>query len=111
ARHWLDIAGYADSEGGSPADPVRATAWKYRDYVIRSFNADKPFDKFIREQLAGDELVKPPYPNLSPDDLDKLVATGFLRMAPDPSGVPGLAQKIARNQVVTDTAQIVPSAV
>src|SRR5205807_575302 len=54
-RHWLDVAGYADSEGGSPEDPVRTTAWKYRDYVIRAFNADKPFDQFIREQLAGDE--------------------------------------------------------
>jgi hypothetical protein len=58
-RHWLDVAGYADSEGGSPEDPLRSNAWKYRDYVIRSFNADKPFDRFIREQIAGDELVKP----------------------------------------------------
>lgn len=109
-RHWLDVAGYADSEGGAPQDPVRATAWKYRDYVIRSFNADKPFDQFIREQIAGDEMVKPPYPNLSPDDLDKLVATGFLRMAPDPSGVPGIDQKLARNQTITDTVKIVSSA-
>ena len=109
-RHWLDVAGYADSEGGSPEDPVRATAWKYRDYVIRSFNADKPFDQFIREQLSGDEMVKPPYPALSPDDLDKLVATGFLRMAPDPSGVPGINQKLARNQTITDTVKIVSSA-
>ena len=110
ARHWLDVAGYADSEGGSVEDPVRPTAWKYRDYAIRSFNADKPFDQFIREQLAGDELVKPPYPNLSPADLDKLVATGFLRMAPDPSGVPGVDQKLARNQTITDTVKIVSSA-
>ena len=109
-RHWLDVAGYADSEGGSPEDPVRATAWKYRDYVIRSFNSDKPFDQFIREQLAGDELVKPPYPNLSPEDLDKLTATGFLRMAPDASGVAGIDPKIARNQVVNDTVKIVSSA-
>src|SRR5439155_11890800 len=65
-RHWLDVAGYADSEGGLPADPVRADAWKYRDYVIRSFNADEPFDQFVREQMAGDEKVKPPYSNLSP---------------------------------------------
>ena len=110
ARHWLDVAGYADSEGGSVEDPVRPTAWKYRDYVIRSFNADKPFDQFIREQLAGDELVKPPYPNLTPTDLDKLVATGFLRMAPDPSGVPGVDQKLARNQTIADTVKIVSSA-
>jgi hypothetical protein len=110
ARHWLDVAGYADSEGGSPADPVRPTAWKYRDYVIRSFNADKPFDQFIREQLAGDEMVRPPYPNLSPEDLDNLTATGFLRLAPDPSGVPGIDQKLVRNQTITDTVKIVSSA-
>src|ERR1043166_8905399 len=58
ARHWLDVAGYADSDGYSDADPPRGYAYKYRDYVIRSFNADKPFDRFITEQLAGDELVE-----------------------------------------------------
>jgi mono/diheme cytochrome c family protein len=109
-RHWLDVAGYADSEGGLPADPLRADAWKYRDYVIRAFNADKPFDQFIREQLAGDEMVRPPYANLPPGDLDKVVATGFLRMAPDPTGTGGVDQKLARKQVVTDTVKIVSSA-
>jgi hypothetical protein len=109
-RHWLDVAGYADSEGGSPADAVRADAWKYRDYVIRSFNADKPFDQFVREQLAGDELAKPPYPNLPADELDKLIATGFLRMAPDGTAAGGADAKAARNQVVTDTVKIVSSA-
>ena len=87
-RHWLDVAGYADSEGASPQDPERTNAWKYRDYVIRSLNADKPFDRFIKEQLAGDELVKPPYAELKADELDALIATGFLRMAPDGSGAP-----------------------
>ena len=57
-RHWLDVAGYADSDGYSDADPPRAYAYKFRDYVIRSFNADKPFDRFIAEQLAGDELAR-----------------------------------------------------
>jgi hypothetical protein len=109
-RHWLDVAGYADSEGGAPEDPVRPNAWKYRDYVIRAFNADKPFDQFIREQVAGDEMVKPPYANLAPEDLDKLIATGFLRMAPDPTGVAGVDPKLARKQVVTDTVKIVSSA-
>jgi len=109
-RHWLDIAGYADSEGGSPDDPVRATAWKYRDYVIRAFNADKPFDRFVREQLAGDELVRPPYAALAPADLDALVATGFLRMAPDGTGAAGADQKLARNAVLTDTVKITASA-
>ncbi len=109
-RHWLDVAGYADSEGYDQADPVRETAWKYRDYVVRSFNADKPFDRFVTEQLAGDELVKRPYADLSADDRDRLTATGFLRMAPDGTGNPGVDQKAARNAVVNDTVRIVSSA-
>jgi hypothetical protein len=109
-RHWLDVAGYADSEGASPQDPERTNAWKYRDYVIRSFNTDKPFDRFIKEQLAGDELVSPPYAELKGDDLDALIATGFLRMAPDGTGAPGADQKLARNAVLTDTVKIVSSA-
>src|SRR5476651_2191291 len=56
-RHWLDVAGYSDSDGYSDLDPARPWAYKYRDYVIRSINSDKPFDEFIREQLAGDEMV------------------------------------------------------
>jgi hypothetical protein len=106
-RHWLDVAGYADSEGYTAADTVRPWAYKYRDYVIRAFNADKPFDEFIREQLAGDEMVRPPYQNLAPADLDKLVATGFLRMAPDGTGSGGIDHDVARNQVVADTLKIV----
>lgn len=106
-RHWLDVAGYADSEGYSPEDPVRNNAWKYRDYVIRAFNDDKPFNQFIIEQLAGDELVKPPYTNLKPEDIEKLTATGFLRMAPDGTATPGVNSKEARNQVVGDTIKII----
>ncbi len=109
ARHWLDVAGYADSNGGSDADSVREWAWRYRDYVIRSFNSDKPFDTFITEQLAGDELVSPPFGALAGDDLDKLIATGFLRMAPDPTGDNPPDADLARNQVVSDTLQIVSS--
>ncbi|MEI6358260.1 MAG: DUF1549 domain-containing protein, partial [Verrucomicrobiota bacterium] len=55
-RHWLDVAGYADSDGYSDADPPRAHAHKYRDYVIRAFNEDKPFDRFVQEQIAADQL-------------------------------------------------------
>jgi hypothetical protein len=109
ARHWLDVAGYADSNGGSDADSVRDWAWRYRDYVIRSLNADKPFDVFLTEQLAGDELVSPPFGQLTGDDLDKLVATGFLRLAPDPTGDGPPDAELARNQVVADTLQIVSS--
>jgi mono/diheme cytochrome c family protein len=109
-RHWLDVAGYADSHGYTGSDPVRRYAWKYRDQVIRSFNSDKPFDRFIVEQLAGDELVRPPYANLPAKDLDKLIATGFLRTAPDGTATPGTDRKAASNQVVADTLQIVSTA-
>lgn len=73
ARHWLDVVRYADSAGFSN-DFVRPNAWRYRDYVIRAFNSDMPYDRFVREQLAGDEL-----PNPTPD---QLIAVGFLRMGP-----------------------------
>ncbi len=109
-RHWLDVAGYADSDGYTNEDRVRPYAYKYRDYVIRSFNADKPFDQFVVEQLAGDELVPMPRQNLGPDDVDKLVATGFLRMAPDGTGSAGVDRDAARNQVVAETIKIVSSA-
>ncbi|MGH7172715.1 MAG: PSD1 and planctomycete cytochrome C domain-containing protein [Gemmataceae bacterium] len=106
-RHWLDVAGYADSEGYTPTDRERPYAYKYRDYVIRSLNADKSFDQFIREQVAGDEMLRPPYRDLSADDLDKLIATGFLRTAPDGTDSRGVEATTARNQVVADTLKIV----
>src|SRR5262249_19368098 len=78
-RHWLDVAGYADSDGYSDADPPRAYSYKYRDYVIGSFNADKPFDQFITEQLAGDELAHStqtsPQDALDPQKRELLIAT------------------------------------
>ena len=108
-RHWLDVAGYADSEGYTNKDPVRKWAWKYRDYVIKSLNADKPFDQFVVEQLAGDELVEPPYTDLSPEEAEKLVATGFLRMAPDGTGSGPNDPALARNDVLAETVKIVSS--
>ncbi len=73
--------------------------------MIRSFNADKPLDQFLQEQLAGDEMVRPPYQDLSAADLDKLAATGFLRMVPDGTGQENTPA--VRNQVIADTLQVV----
>ncbi len=106
-RHWLDVAGYADSDGYTDEDPVRAWSFKYRDYVLRAFNNDKPFDEFLLEQLAGDELVPLPHANLSVENLDKLVATGFLRMAPDGTASGAVDQNIARNAVMAETIKTV----
>ena len=105
-RHWLDIAGYADSEGYNNSDTQRKYAYRYRDYVIRSFNADKPFDSFITEQLAGDELVQPPYTNLDQGKIEKLVATGFLRMGADGTSGGNDNADVARNQVIADAIKI-----
>ena len=84
-RHWLDAVGYADSFGGKlEADHMRPYAWRYRDYVIRAFNSDKPYDRFLLEQLAGDELVDyESAEEISTEIYENLVATGFMRMAPD----------------------------
>jgi mono/diheme cytochrome c family protein len=83
-RHWLDLAGYADSEGKREQDLPRKAAYRYRDYVIRALNADKPYDRFVLEQLAGDELADYEHAAEITDEIyDNLVATGFLRMAPD----------------------------
>ncbi len=109
-QHWLDVAGYADSEGYTEDDPVRPHAYHYRDYVIRAMNADKPFDQFIVEQLAGDELLTPPFDNLTASQAEKLIATGFLRMAPDGTGISGVDQDIARNDVMAKTIEIVSTA-
>jgi cytochrome c553 len=73
ARHWLDVARYADS-WGHIHDDDNPDAWRYRDYVIRAFNEDKPYDVFIREQLAGDELAEVTN--------DSRIATGFHRIGP-----------------------------
>ncbi|NLT71651.1 MAG: DUF1549 domain-containing protein [Verrucomicrobiaceae bacterium] len=114
ARHWLDVAGYADSNGYAEADSVRPHAWRYRDYVIRSFNEDKPWDVFLREQLAGDEMAGATHADyqeavLDPERLDQLTATAFLRMAPDGTGDRIDDQNLARNQVIAEQLKIVSS--
>ncbi|MFO0889084.1 MAG: PSD1 and planctomycete cytochrome C domain-containing protein [Isosphaeraceae bacterium] len=110
ARHWLDAAGYADSDGNGNDDTERPYLYKYRDYVVRSFNADKPLDRFLVEQLAGDELVPPPWNNLAPAQAELLAATGFLRTAADPTSTGGGDEALGSNQVVADTLKIVGSA-
>ncbi|MBY0507160.1 MAG: PSD1 and planctomycete cytochrome C domain-containing protein [Bryobacteraceae bacterium] len=74
ARHWLDLVRYADS-AGYEFDRDRPTAWRFRDYVVNSLNADKPYDQFIREQLAGDESANP--------GPEQFIATGYLRHGPE----------------------------
>ena len=106
-RHWLDAAGYSDSHGDGTKDTERQFAWRYRDYVIRALNADKPLDRFVTEQLAGDELLPRPWANLTPEQVDLLAATGFLRTAPDGTASGGTPADI--EQVVTDTLKIVTS--
>jgi hypothetical protein len=109
-RHWLDVAGFAESDGDGTADTVRPFAWHYRDYVIRALNADKPFDRFLLEQLAGDELVPVPWNNMTPEQIDTLAATGFLRTVID--GTQGTSdEQAAANQVVADTIKVIGSAV
>ena len=113
-RHWLDVAGYADSDGYTEKDVERKHAWRYRDYVVEAFNDDKPFDQFVREQLAGDEIVAEEKLHVDVADeklrkrhRDLLVATGFLRMAPD--GTMAKNDLAARNQCIADTIKIVSS--
>ena len=110
ARHWMDVAGYADSEGYDGTDVLRKTTYHYRDYLIRSLNSNKPWNQLIQEQLAGDEMVRPPYEKLPNQELDKLIATGFLRLAPDGSSGKDVDLKVSSNQTVADTIQIVSGA-
>ena len=97
AQHWLDVTRYADSSGFSN-DYERGNAWRYRDYVVRAFNRDKPYDQFVREQIAGDEI--------DPNDAEGIIATGFLRMGPwELTGME--VEKIARQRFLDDVVNSV----
>ena len=112
ARHWLDAAGYADSEGVLAADVIRENAWRYRDYVIHSLNSDKPYDQFVREQLAGDEISEYyKYDVLPRQAVESLAATGYLRTAVDATREDFLPKDFAEYHWRTffDTEQIVAS--
>ena len=100
-QHWLDVVRYAETEGFE-YDRYRPGAWRFRDYVINAFNADKPYDQFVAEQLAGDELA--------PDDGQFLVAAGFHRLGPvrRNQGNPEVA--FSRNEVLTERTDIIGTA-
>jgi len=134
ARHWLDVTRYADSSGFAN-DYERGNAWRYRDYVVRSFNADKPYDQFIKEQIAGDEMQESdagtparegnattpahegsagtparnsviPAATPAPSNPELLIATGFLRMGPwELTGME--VAKIARQRFLDDVTNSV----
>ncbi|MCA9062164.1 MAG: PSD1 domain-containing protein [Planctomycetaceae bacterium] len=112
-QHWLDVARYADSSGFAN-DYERGNAWRYRDYVVRSFNSDKRFDQFIVEQIAGDEIVElraaeklhdhDLFAGTSDDEL--IIATGFLRMGPwELTGME--VEKVARQRFLDDVTDSV----
>jgi hypothetical protein len=110
-RHWLDVVGYADTVGYD-IDPngliLSEGKWRYRDYVIRSFNADKPYDRFLTEQLAGDELVDWRHaPRFTDEIREKLIATGYLRTANDNSHEPESNIPLIYYGVLHDTVEMV----
>src|SRR5262249_8331116 len=111
-RRWLDVAGYADSEGKREQDLYRPHAWRYRDYVVRSFADDKPYDRFLLEQIAGDELADyEGAQRITQEMYDNLVATGFLRMAPDATWANITGFVPDRIDVVSDEIDVLGSAV
>jgi hypothetical protein len=97
-QHWLDVVRYAESEGFE-YDRHRPGAWRFRDYVIRSFNSDKPYDRFVLEQIAGDEL---------PDrDEEVLIGAGFHRLGPVRRNAGNSDVAFSRNEVLTDRTDAV----
>ena len=105
ASHWLDVVGYAESDGNVLNDQPRPHAWHYRDYVINSLNGDKPYDQFLLEQLAGDELIKGTPDGNNLRHVELMSATGLLRMAPDVTQTDNTLMD--RNQAVADVLNVV----
>ncbi len=100
-QHWLDVVRFAETDGFE-YDTHRNDAWRYRDYVIRAFNADKPYDRFVTEQLAGDEL------DAKNDEL--LIASGFNRLGPLRKNAGNQEVASSRNEVLTEMTNVVGSA-
>ena len=90
-RTWLDVVRFAET-AGFKEDPIRPHAYTYRDYVIRAFNDDLPFDRFIADQIAGDELY--------PENAESQAATGYCRMWPDESNASNI--QLARQTALDD---------
>ncbi len=95
ALKWLDVVRYADTNGFE-LDADRTHAWRYRDYVIDSFNSDKPYDRFIKEQIAGDEIF--------PDNKEALIATGYLRAGQEHLVAGNIDPEVSREEVLTEIA-------
>lgn len=108
ARQWLDVVRYSDSNGFD-WDEFRKSAWRFRDYAIRSFNDDKPFNQFIIEQLAGDELLEGEPRDSKEQEL--LIATGYLRLGPQDNSAPLFnEQPRARAELMADLVETTGSA-
>ncbi|MEE3371536.1 MAG: PSD1 and planctomycete cytochrome C domain-containing protein [Planctomycetota bacterium] len=114
-RHWLDVAGYVDvygSDENAPQVRVPPGGWRYRDYVVDSFNRDKPYDEFLIEQLAGDELSNwRQAAAFTPRMVEQLVATGFLRTAIDDTDQDVLNIRSNRFAVIFDQMEILGTSV
>ncbi len=100
-RHWLDVVRFAESDGYE-YDTHRPDAYRYRDYVVQSFNADKPYDQFVKEQLAGDEM--------DPSNETYMVASGFNRLGPLRKNAGNQNVASSRNEVLTEMTNIVGAA-
>lgn len=108
ARLWLDVVRYSDSNGFD-WDEFRPRAWRFRDYLIRSFNTDKPFDRLVREQLAGDELVAGAPKNEA--EQESLLGTGYLRLGPHDNAAPLFnEQDRSRAELMADLVETTGSA-
>jgi len=101
-KHWLDVVRFAETDGYE-YDTHRGDAWRYRDYVIRAFNNDKPFDRFILEQIAGDEIA--------PKEDETLIAAGFNRLGPVRKNAGNQEVASSRNEILTEMTNILGSAV
>src|SRR5262249_10208631 len=93
ALKWLDVVRYADTNGFE-GDADRPNAWRYRDYVVNAFNADKPYDGFLKQQIAGDELY--------PGDHDALIETGFARAGSEHIVGGNVDPEVSRQEVLTE---------